>query len=169
MKNLNKIIIAFVFVTAFTLSSKAQFKANVGVELGFALEDGMGLIYGPAVGAEYGLGDNMGITFQTGYDIISVEGDGASASLIPLQPGFKYYFSDNESGLYAHAQVGVTMYRFKVEVFGTSASTSKTYLSYSAGMGYLINENIDLGARFNIVSSDGGSLEYLAVRAAYNF
>lgn len=169
MKNLTKIIVAFVFTVAFTSNSKAQFKANIGVDLGLALENGMGLIYGPAAGIEYGIEDNMGITFQTGYDIISVDAKGASASIIPLQPGFKYYFTDNESGLYAHAQLGFTVYRTKVEFFGISSSASKTYLSYSAGGGYLVNENIDIGARFNIVSSNGGSLEYIAVRAAYNF
>lgn len=169
MKKLFKFIGVIILLTAFSFNSNAQFKASAGLELGFALEDGMGLIYGPAVGAEYGISDNMGITFQTGYDIISVDAEGASASLIPLQPGFKYYLNDNESGAYLHAQLGMTMYRVSFEFFGVSTSSSEMYLSYSAGGGYLVNENIDIGARFNIVSSDGGSLEYIAIRAAYNF
>ena len=173
-------------VLTFAQNTNAQFKASAGLELGYALESGYGLMYGLSVGGEYGIQDNMGITAQVGYIINTVDISGldkASSSFIPMQLGYKYYFDSNESGAYLHGQLGMHMYRLSYE-FQTfdfdpltfqlipkteKVSNSDSYLSYAIGSGYLINENIDLGLRYNIVSSKGGSFNYLALRAAYNF
>ncbi|OFX59514.1 MAG: hypothetical protein A2046_11985 [Bacteroidetes bacterium GWA2_30_7] len=163
MKNLLKLAGALLLVTALSTNSKAQVKFSGGLDLGYVLNSGYGLSIGASVGGEYPIGDNMGATFIAGYDKVLVSG--ASVSLIPFQAGFKYYLTDNKSGLYGHGQLGLTMY--SVSVMGYSAST--TNFSYSIGGGYLLNEHIDLGARFQIVSASGGSLSWLAFRAAYNF
>jgi hypothetical protein len=169
MKNILKVVGVVLCLVAFTQNSNAQIKFSAGADLGYATNEGYGLMYGLALGVEKPLGDNMGLTFQTGYDIMSLEGEGASASLIPLQAGFKYYFTDNEGGLYAHGQLGMSMFKYKIDTgFGTYES-SGSYLSYGAGVGFLVNENIDLGLRYNMVSSEGESLNYMALRAAYNF
>lgn len=167
MKKILKVVGVALCLVAFTQNSSAQFKASVGADIGYVTNDGMGLSYGLALGGEYLIGDNMGITFHTGYDIVSTDFEGLTFSLIPLQPGFKYYFTDNESGLYGHAQIGLTMSRSSSD-FGSSSSTN---LSYAAGVGYLINEHIDLGLRYQIVSAEEGgtSLKWIALRAAYNF
>jgi Outer membrane protein beta-barrel domain len=171
MKKILKVIGVALCLVAFTQNSNAQINVSAGLDLGFVLEEGQGLTYGLALGLEKPLGDNMGLTFQTGYDIISVEGDGASAALIPFQAGFKYYFMDNESGFYGHGQLGMTTYRVTVDLggFGT-VSGSSTNLSYAVGAGYLVSEHIDLGVRYNIVSgSEGTGIGYVALRAAYVF
>lgn len=186
MKNLIKITGALLLVITFAQKSNAQFKVSAGLELGFALEDGYGLMYGLSVGGEYGLQDNMGITAQVGYIMNTLDLGGfkdASSSFIPMQLGYKYYFDSNESGAYVHGQIGVHMYSlsYEYETFDfdpvtfqlipktEKVSNSDTYLSYAVGGGYLINEHIDLGARFNIISATGGSFNYIALRAAYNF
>ena len=168
MKNLMKIAAALLLITAFAQDSNAQFKFNAGVELGFAMEDGMGLMYGLAVGGEFAAGDNMGITVETGYDMIAVDGDGASASVIPMQAGLKYYFDSNEGGMYLHGQAGFTITTVTVSFFGATASASSTNLSLAPGVGYVINEKIDIGADYNLVLGDG-SFGYIAARAAYKF
>ncbi len=170
MKKIIKIAAALLLVIAFAQNSKAQFSFNAGLDVGFVMEEGMGLMYGLALGGELPIGDNMGLTFETGYDMIMVEGDGASAALIPFQAGLKYYFTDNEGGMYLHGQTGVTMYKVTVDLggFGT-ASASTTNLSFGVGPGFLVNEHIDLGADYNMILADGGSLSFIAVRAAYKF
>ena len=165
MKKLMKFAAALLLVIAFAQNSNAQVKFNAGLDVGFATNDGLGLMYGGTVGAEKPLGDNMGLCFDAGYDIISNDGEGVTSSLIPMQAGFKYYFTDNEGGLYAKADLGVSMYK----ISGGFISYSTTGLSYGAGLGYLASEHIDLGARFNMVSVEGGNLQYIAVRAAYRF
>lgn len=166
MKKILKVVGVALCLVAFTQNSQAQFKFSAGADVGFVTNKGLGLSYGLALGGEFLVGDNIGITFHTGYDLVSHEGNG-TISLIPLQPGFKYYFSDNTNGLYGHAQIGMTMYR--VSFSGYSASS--TNLSYAAGLGYLINEHMDLGLRYHIVSADEGgkALNWIALRAAYNF
>ncbi|MDG1476309.1 MAG: outer membrane beta-barrel protein [Vicingaceae bacterium] len=164
MKNIIKIIGVALLMTAFTQSSKAQVKFNAGAELGFAMNSGMGLAYGLALGLENPMGDNLGITFQTGYDIISVDGP-ASAALIPFQAGLKYYLTDNTEGIYLHGQAGMSMFLVS---FGGS-SNSETKLSFAPGAGYILNENIDLGLRYQMVLSSGSSLKMIALRAAYSF
>ncbi len=166
MKNFLKLAAALLLVTAFSTNSNAQFRGSAGADVGYVLNEGMGLTYGLALGGEYLVGDNIGITFHTGFSLVGHDGDG-TVSLLPLQPGFKYYFTDNESGLYAHAQVGLT--RFTFSFMGMSVSETK--LSFAPGIGFLVNEHIDLGARFHMVTaSEGGeSLKWIALRAAYNF
>lgn len=169
MKNILKVVGVALCLVAFTQNSSAQIKISAGADVGYVTNEGYGLAYGLALGVEKPLGDNMGLTFQTGYDMLAVEGEGASASLIPLQAGFKYYFTDNEGGFYGHGQLGVTMHKVKVDTgFGTYEA-SGSYLSYAAGVGYLVGEHFDLGLRYNIVASEGSSLNYIALRAAYVF
>lgn len=192
MKNIVKIIGAALLIVAFTQSSKAQVKFSAGLELGLGLETGYGLMYGATVGGEYAIGtdDNMGITAQLGYIFAPVDisfYDKVSSSFIPLQFGYKYYFDSNTNGAYVHGQLGIHIYRFSYDyeyetydfdpvTYQTTTKTetrsfsnSDSNLSYAVGGGYMLNENIDLGLRFNIVSATGGSFNYLGVRAAYNF
>lgn len=190
MKKMVKMAGALLLVIAFAQNSNAQFKASAGLELGFALEDGYGLMYGASVGGEYLMGDNGGITAQVGYILNSVDisgFDSYSSAFLPMQLGYKYYFDSNESGIYLHGQIGIHMmmvsYEYTYENYDYDASTgqliiteekisesnSESYLSYAVGGGFLVNEHIDLGLRFNIVSATGGSFNYIGARAAYVF
>ena len=185
MKKTLRFIAAIVLLTAFTTNTNAQFKFSAGLETGFALESGYGLMYGASIGGELGIGDdNMGITAQVGYILNSVEGSGASSSMLPMQLGYKFYFNDNESGPYVHGQLGIHIFKFSYEfesfsypngffsppvITTETVSISESCLSYAFGGGYLINEHIDLGLRFNILSATGGSFNYIGIRAAYQF
>lgn len=113
-----------------------------------------------------------------------------SYSMIPILANFKYYFADNTNGLYGIGSLGLTSLMYKVsytrneqkidwtpstgwsysyEKKSYEDSFSGTYLSFGAGLGYIINEKIDLSARYLTVSSKGGSSSFLNIRAAYNF
>lgn len=170
MKNILKVVGVALCLVAFTQNSSAQIKISAGADVGYVTNEGFGLMYGLALGVEKPMGDNMGLTFQTGYDILTTDVEGGGTfSLLPLQAGFKYYFADNESGFYGHGQLGVSMYKYSYDYGYVSGSESKTYLSYAVGAGYLVGEHFDLGLRYNIVASEGSSLNYIALRAAYVF
>lgn len=177
MKKLLKVVGVALCLLAFTQNSNAQVKFSAGLDVGKVMETGYGLNFGVLLGGEYLLGDNMGITLQAGYEVLTLSednfGSGASSSMIPFQGGFKYYFTDNEGGFYGHAQLGLTNFKFKQEIGAASYEFSSTGLSYAVGLGYLIGGNIDLGVRYNIVSvnNNGASstLKYAALRAAYQF
>ncbi len=186
MKNLVKVTFAIALLTILSLDSKAQIRPSVGLEVGTSLDNGFGVGFGVTGGIESLMGDNAGITGRLGYIILTMDnslGDNGSASMIPIQAGYKYYFDSNEGGVYLHGQLGFTMFKYSFDfetidfdpvTFQTTTRTetfdySKTGLSYAVGAGFLVNENIDLGLRYNIVTLNGGNLDYLGLRAAYNF
>ncbi len=165
MKKILKVVGVVLCLIAFTQNSNAQVKFSAGLDVGKVMQEGYGLLYGVSVGAELPIGDNMGVCFNTGYDLVGNEFDGLTTSMIPLMGGFKYYFSDNTSGAYGKADFGMTQFRASGEGF----SSSSTDLTFGAGAGYLVNENIDLGLRYNIINGEGESTGLIALRAAYNF
>ena len=179
MKKLLQVIGVALCLLVFTQNSQAQVKFSAGLDIGKVLEKGYGLNYGILLGGEYLLNDNMSITLQAGYEKFSLDkdyfGGNPSSSMIPVQIGFKYYFTDNEGGLYGHLQLGATKLKWKQDLGGFLGTyeDSPTGSSGALGVGYLINGNIDLGLRYNIVSVTNvngvSNLDYVSLRAAYNF
>ncbi len=163
MKNFIKLLGITVLIAINAQNASAQFKFSAGADIGMVTNEGSGLSYGLSVGGEYLVGENMGLTLQSGYSIVSNDYSGISSSLMPYMAGFKYYFTNNEGGLYGHAQVGLAS--FKV------GSISSTNLSFAPGLGYLLNEHIDLGFRYQIVTANEGAdaINWIALRAAYQF
>ena len=170
---MKKVLLGLLVVLA--ISANAQFKGSIGAELAMPMEDGFGVGFGASGGGEYAMADNMGITGQVGYIMLTTEMENASASLIPIQAGFKYYLQDNTSGVYLHGQLGFHTFRMSFEFMGQTMSGSSTNLSLGFGGGYMVNEHIDLGVRYNLImggsskEDGGGSFGYLAARVAYVF
>ena len=99
-------------------------------------------------------------------------------SMIPAQAGIKYYFDEVGSGVYAHGQIGIHSMSIKTEDFDFGGITiegeteSDSNMSFAIGGGVILNENIDLGLRFNVITSgedDVDASNYIGVRAGYNF
>lgn len=148
----------------------------------FGKEFTMGV--GPTVGFELPLGGKLGLTLQAGYDVLLLKDDIKEvldgASIIPAQAGLKYYFSENQNGLYVHGQAGIHAFseKFKAnDQFGLEEETeSRTNFSWGIGAGYHLGR-LDIGARYNMVMAgeeegDGGeeegeSLSYIGLRIGY--
>jgi hypothetical protein len=172
-----------------TVGSFAQSgRPSLGLELALPMGDfgdAYGLGYGLSGGYEHPLGDNLGLTGTIGYLMLSpdesIKDFIESSSMMPIQVGAKYYFSEQQSGPYGHVQVGVHNMSVKskeFEFFGVtvpSETSSSTNLSFAFGAGFVVNEKIDLGIRYNIITPDSDapddtkSSAYLGVRAAYMF
>lgn len=176
MKKILKVIGVALCLVAFTQNTNAQVNFSGGVELAMPMGDmgkSFGFGYGVSFAAEKPIGDNMGITGTLGYLIFPWKSDAfgsgvtvsGTSAFMPIQAGFKYYFTDNTSGGYAKADLG--FHRNSGSFNGSSYSN--TDLSYAIGGGYLINEKIDLGLRYQMIATDGSSSAYLGVRAAYQF
>jgi hypothetical protein len=169
MKNFIKFAAVALIVAAFTTNVNAQFRASAGLDLGMVTNEGAGLTYGLSVGAEFGLTDNLGVTATLGYSMVSMEEEDVSQTFMPYMAGVRYYFSDNEGGIYANAQVGMVTSKVTVDTPFGKFSGSSTDFSFAPGVGYLLNEHIDLGLRYQMILGDGDSVSWIAVRAAYNF
>ena len=163
-------------------SNQLSFGLDLALPLG-DFGDAYSLGIGPAVGFELPIGDNLGITAQLSYQILMVDSDISdfikSASMMPIQAGVKYYFTDQQEGMYGHAQVGVHSQTVKTEdidlgPFGTieGTSNSSTNLSWAIGAGYQL-EKLDIGLRYNSIMPDSdapdgaSSSSYIGLRIAY--
>ena len=180
-----KLIAAVFALVAFTAVSAQDFRASAGLEIALPMgdfADAYSLGYGLSVGGELPVGDNLGITGTVGYILLSPTSDVSdfikNAAMIPAQVGAKYYFSEQQLGAYAQAQVGihaVSQTTEDIEVGGITIegdSDSESNLSWAIGAGYFINENIDIGVRFNSITTDVEEADpssYIGLRAAFNF
>lgn len=161
-------------------AQKGEMQLGAGVDVGLPLGN-FGEGYGVGIGASakglYGVSDAGQVTLTLGFMRFGMK-DGnefvsGSVGLIPLLAGYRHTFGN----LYAEGQVGLTVVRTSVKFKGSSdtaglgglgGSASDTNLGYGIGGGYVF-DNWDLGLRFQGVSGDGGSLDFVALRVAYNF
>lgn len=161
-------------------SNQLSFAADLGLPIG-DFGDFASLIIGPSVGFELPVGDNLGITAQLGYQIVTLKDDNPfikSYSMIPIQAGLKYYFMDQQEGFYGHGQVGVhstTVRTEDITILGVTVpgtSDSSTNLSWAIGAGYQL-EKLDIGIRYNSIMPDGdapdgaSSSSYIGLRIGY--
>lgn len=196
MKNFLKVTSAIAMVFVFSITSKAQFNAGIDIALPMGdLADAASIGYGVSIGYEHKIGDNMGVGGEVGYLIFSTKDPSSgifdnyssSMSMIPILGNFKYYFTDNESGLYGKAALGMSSYRVKVEyeietISGFDSNfnpiysketfentASEMYLTYGIGAGYLLTDLLDISLEYRIVDGDGGSANYINIGGAYTF
>jgi len=172
--------LAFLGTGAFAQSNQL----SLGVDMGFPLGDFADIasfMVGPAAGFELPISDNLGITLQASYLIITPNSDIkdliASMSAIPVQVGAKFYFTEGQSGLYGQAQLGIHAMSVKsedFEILGTTVegeTTTSTNFSWGVGGGFQL-EKLDIGVRYNSISPDsdaeGASAStYVGLRAAF--
>lgn len=190
---------AIVLSVATTTSAKGgdNGRLSIGAELAlpmgtFGDQSGMG--FGVSARYEMPMGDNLALMGTVGYltfgkkslDVLGYKYEYTN-SFIPIQVGAKYYFTEQQNGLYGSFQLGITMFSSKFSytvpaqaavVIGgvtyspavaehtVSSTGNSSELSFAPGLGYHL-DNIDLGLSYQIVSATGGSLSYLGVRIAY--
>lgn len=193
MKKFIKTVAAALIVTAFTTNANAQF--SVGLDAALPLgdfSDASSFGFGLSLGYDFPLSDQMSVGGQAGYTFfpaktpdLAPDDYSASYSVVPILGNFKYYFADNTNGFYGMASLGISIFSSKVEytydsfdfvngAFVTTkekfeADNSGSYLTFAPGIGMILNEKIDLNARYMFISSEGSSTSYLNIRAAYNF
>lgn len=193
MKNYIKFAAVALIVTAFSTNVNAQFNAGIDVALpigDFADASSFGI--GASVGYDFPLSDQMSVGGQAGYTFFAAKTPSfapddysASYGVVPLLGNFKYFFADNTNGFYAMASAGFSIFRYSQEYtyetfdvvngnFVTVTETEKnsgseTDLTFAPGIGMVLNEKIDLNARYMIIMTDGSSTTYLNIRAAMFF
>ena len=151
----------------------ADARISIGAELGLPMGtfgDGSSLGIGGSLRYEMPMGDNLALMGTVGFlsfsgkDITSgVPGysytSKSSLTMIPIQVGAKYYFTEQQNGFYAMAQLGLTLANYKnentIDIAGTkttvSGSASSSGLSYAPGLGYHL-ASLDFGLSYQLFS-----------------
>lgn len=186
---------------SFTSVSNAQTgRFSLGAELGIPmgdLGDAVSIGFGATVRYEHPIGENIGLSLTTGFltfggkttDIdlgggTVISYSGPAIGMLPIQAGFKYYFTEQQLGFYAMAEVGVHMTTIAAVSYAGYAgeSASSTDLSYAPEIGYCL-ENFDFGLRYQMISASNDVVDfntgavttetttnsYLGLRIAYVF
>ena len=183
MKRVALIMLAIAGLTFTGNQLKAQESfASAGLELTLPMGDfsdvfpfgaGLSLQY------EFGVTRQFSVTGNVGYTYLTLDSDlkdfYKNGSFIPIQFGGKYYLDKQRSGLFLAAQLGVHIVSITtedIEFFGVKVegeTNSETEFSFAPEVGYFVNENVSLALRFNLITTDGDNINYLGLRAAYNF
>ena len=92
-------------ISATTIANAQNGRFSVGAEIALPMgdfADATSLGFGGSVRYEYPIGDNLGLCGTAGYLMFSGRsGNGVDLgdwTMIPVQAGLKYYFTDNQDG-----------------------------------------------------------------------
>lgn len=147
-------------------------KASAGTTLSIGVEGALPLgkfgdVHGFGIGGSAKVGIPAGagsVTISGGY--INYSGkdykfgtttiEGPSMYLIPLKAGYR--FNIGEGGFNIEPQAGYSL--------GKGSSGGFTY---AGNVGYTINNQIDVAARYEGISRSGGTMSFVGLRVAYTF
>lgn len=187
---MKRTLLASAAIIAVCTLSAQDGRPSLGVELAVPvgdLSDATSFGFGATVGYEMPVMDQVAVIAQAGYllfpgkdinaGLVTIEG--GNWGMIPVQVGGKYYLTGDQEGVYLAALLGIHHISYKIpatttSVFGFAVTTpeqkfSETNFSFAPGIGYIVGENIDLGLRYQVVTTSGSSSSYLGLRAAYMF
>lgn len=184
---LTKITMAVCIIALTAGTTMAQSgRLSIGVEFAQPLGDlgdNASTGFGGSLRYEFPMGDKLGITLTAGYitfggkdiDFGGQTFEGPSMNLIPVQAGLKFYFKEQQAGLYIMGEIGAHMASFG-EVNGESPD-GHTSMSYAPAIGFHMAK-IDIGLRYQFFSLEGvddaGETStqtegYVGLRAAFVF
>jgi hypothetical protein len=129
--------------------------------------------YGGSAMLTYGLGKKMDVIAQ--YGVLNFEIDRAvddvfkESLLRPAQIGVKAYLSERDKGAFVFAQYG--SYLFTTTRFDEETQADVTYNDvfdgFTVGLGYQINKDFDVSAKFTTLGTPVQNSNYVGVRVAY--
>ncbi len=129
--------------------------------------------YGGSVMLSYSLGKKMDVIGQYSFLSLSIDrtvSDVFRKSLMrPAQIGVKAYFAQRDKGLYGFAQYG--SFLFTTTRYDELAETSSTYNDvfdgFSVGIGYQVNRDLDISAKYTTLGTPVQNSNYIGVRVGY--
>jgi len=170
---MKKLLLLTAVAGLFAFSSvNAQTKTprlSVGAEFGFPMGDFGDVFnfgYGGSLQYQHPVAPSLLVTGSAGYmnfqskEILGVK---VNSGAIPVKAGARYYFGEN---FFAGAELGAA---FSTE----SGEGNSTAFVYAPGIGidYPVSDKgaIELGARYEGWSQNGGTNGFIGLRLAYNF
>jgi hypothetical protein len=174
---MRKVFLATVFVVASFIGANAQSGHNqigIGPEVGIPTGD-FGDAYktgfGGSIKGLLGVGTAGQVTLTSGYTTFKAKdlpsGVDVKASIIPILVGYRHNFS----GFYVEPQVGYGIYGSKVDGMGSpyDGSNSDGAFTWAAGVGYAMEQGLDIGARYQSGHKDGTSNAVIGISVRWNF
>lgn len=131
--------------------------------------------FGATIKGMYGIGSTSSphqVTLEAGYNRFGLKdlpaGASGSYAAIPIYTGYRYLFGN----VILDAQAGISINRISGEsAAGVKASDSQTAFGFAVGAGYLIQQKIELGVKYQSsdMNDDIYDIKFFAFRVGYNF
>lgn len=152
--------VALFFSTNVNAQSSPKF--GVGLNLGVPTNTGGSLAIGADLRYQFDIDKQLSVPITAGYTNISMKDSygGGSFGYIPAKAGLKYFFNDTGSGAYGLAEAGAG--------FSTTSGGGTSFV-YSPAIGYSWSNGLDLAAKYEGLSKNGGNSGYAGIRLAYGF
>jgi hypothetical protein len=171
---MKKIIVGLLAALVFYASSSAQkgnnqigMGADVGIPTGeFASYFKTG--FGAYAKALLGVGKSGQVTFTLGYTSFKAVGDfPLTTGTVPLLLGYRANFN----GFFVEPQLGYSINNAKFMGFDDVApeKTAGGTVMWAAGVGYVFDNKIEVGARYQSASNKGSTMALFGLRLGYNF
>lgn len=157
---MKKLLLAASLFLATAVASNAQTTFSIAGNIGAVTGDFGKLAVGGDFQADLPATTGLKITLSGGYQNFGYEsstGVKYSSGFIPVLAGTKFNLSTN---LYGHAQLG---YSF------STVSGGKGSFTYAPSLGYNLNPNFDISAKYLGLSNKLGNANAVVARLAYNF
>jgi hypothetical protein len=160
-------LLVVLFVLAVSVNAQTKdakpFRIGLGTMAGLSMGDmakQTSLAYGLDLMGEYAIASSFAFTLSVGYvDFHKKSGVTGNMGLIPVLAGVKYYFTDK---LYGSCQAGPTS--------STQEDFTGSRFTLVPGIGYKIDEKIDILFKYQSASRDGVSLSsFVGLRAGLRF
>lgn len=165
-----RLIISAMAIMATSYSYAQKPTISIGLEVGVptgTLNETQKIGIGGSANVAFPVGGGTALTLSGGY--ISYSGDEfgntklPAKNFIPIKAGVRYQFVPG--GFYLEPQLGYT----SINSPGLGSSSSGGF-TYAAKAGYMVNNKIDISARYEAVSLKNDVLyPQIGFRAAYNF
>lgn len=174
---MRKIFFVTVLAVASFIGANAQSGKNqigIGPEIGIPtgdFGDAFKLGFGGSVKGLLGVGTAGQVTLTSGYTTFKAKdlpsGVDVKASIIPILLGYRHNFT----GFYVEPQVGYGIYGSKIDGMGApfDGSDSEGQFTWAAGVGYALEQGLDIGARYQSGHKDGGSTGLVGISVRWNF
>ena len=132
--------------------------AEVGLPMSSGFKQSFSVGFGGSAKAAFGIFDGGAVTLSAGYMTFGGKnGNTVKFNVIPVKAGLRYNLA---SGVYAEPQLGMS--------FTSFGGFSSSAFTYALGIGTIINNQIDIGVRYEAMSKTG-TTSFLGARVAYNF
>jgi hypothetical protein len=146
-------------------SSFAQGRFSIGANLAFPqgdISDAIGIGFGADVRYESPINDNLSWMATAGFLTFGEKDDsGVKVSIIPINAGLKYYFTESFNGFYAGAELGFNIVKAKIDGGG---SASETEFGFAPQVGYHVG-SFDFALRYAVIND----ADFVGIRAGYVF
>lgn len=171
---MRKVILALasVFAIGFAHAQTGKNQIGIAFEVGLPMgdfKDAFKTGFGGSLKYLHGLGTAGQVSLTSGYTTFNAKdvpsGYTVRSSIIPILLGYRHNFS----GLYIEPQAGYGIYGSKVKGGGFDESNSDGAFTWAIGLGYAMEQGLDIGARYQSASKNNSTTSLIGLHLGYNF